>query len=175
MQTSRYYLYFNCFALFYFEDPSAVEFTRDDWKLINQRWTQTALPKQDEETKSTWSKCSETKGMKVALQHKLLGSWLIDPTCGKLFKQQVSELMESSSTTKESQWVSKKELMNSMDESEAEEMLELGTLEWRKNPLNKKRLQFKKVTVKENIGVTKSRAIKTSGTQAAFTKKQSSK
>ncbi len=155
--------------MFYFEDPSKVDLTRDDWKLINQRFTQTVLPKSDDETKSAWSKCSETKGMKITLQHKLLCSWLIDPTLGKMFKQQVSELMETRSTTKECQWISKKELMNTMDESEAEEMLELGTLEWRKNPLNKKRLQFKKVTIKENMGVTKSRAIKTSGTQAACT------
>jgi cell division protein FtsL len=123
------------------------------------------LPKQDEETKSQWSLCSEQKGQKISLQHKIICAWLVDPTCGKTFKQQVSEVVELKGQTKESQWVTKKELLSTMDESEAEEMLECGAIEWRRNPLNKKRLQFKKVVVKETTSVQKGRTLRISGNQ----------
>jgi len=47
------------------------------------------------------------------------------------------------------QWVSKKQILDEFSESEAEEMIHNGALEYRKNPLNPKRLQFRRVTVVE--------------------------
>ena len=147
------------------QDPSAVALTREDWKLLNQRWSQTILPKQPEDVQSQWAACSDVKGQKIALQHKVIGAWLVDPTLGKTFKQQLSEVVELKGQTKESQWITKKELLLTMDESEAEEMLECGALEYRRNPLNKKRLQFKRVVIKETTSVQKGRTLRISGNQ----------
>jgi hypothetical protein len=88
------------------------------------------------------------------------------------------------------QWVSKRQMLDLMDaawlqllfsfvavndlsvchrfwqESEAEEMLEEGTLQTRKNPLNKKRLQFRALTTTEERECAKEKQLKSSGCQA---------
>ncbi len=59
----------------------------------------------------------------------------------------------------ESEWVGRKKLLLDFDESEAEEMIEDGTLLVRKNPLNPRRLQHKKVVTKQVEEMTRTRKI----------------
>ena len=73
----------------------------------------------------------------------------MDPQCGSFFKTRLDTVTSSKSIKATKQWVSKKQILSEYSDSEAEEMIQNGSLEYRKNPLNKSRLQFRRVTVVE--------------------------
>lgn len=102
--------------------------------------------------------CSAGKG-KVQQQHEILQIFAEDPLGGKHFLSRLQEVVQSRKTSVESEWVGRKKLLMDIDESEAEEMIEDGTLLVRKNPQNPRRLQYKKVVTREVEEMTKTRKI----------------
>lgn len=113
------------------------------------RFSQTVLKKAAPEVQELWEGCSAGGGRsgKIHKQHEILKAWVIDPSMGETFHTQVRELRMTESMAASEEWITKRQLLTEMDESEVDEMLELGTLEFKKNPLNPKRLLFKKTRV----------------------------
>ena len=158
------------------QDPNAVDLDRYDWKKLNQRFTQTVLPKGNEDAKSAWAMASKggSRSGKVDLQHSVLKAWVLDPSLGTFFKSQVSEITSKQGIHKEKEWISRKQLLDMFDESEAEEQIELGILQWRDHPQNPDRMQFRKVRTVETealeaakkVGVTGSEQIEGQNFQA---------
>jgi hypothetical protein len=148
-----------------YQDPNAVEFTREDWKKLNQRFVQTQLKKAEPEVQEIWSGVSETAGRsgKWEKQHQILTAWVIDPKCGDTFMGHVRSLTLTEKMTSEEQWVSKKKILEDYDESEVEEMLQNGSLEYRKNPLNPKRFQYKKIEIKRAKQMSSEKAMSVRG------------
>jgi F0F1-type ATP synthase beta subunit len=113
-----------------------VQFTRDDWKKLNQRFVQTQLKKSSQEVQKIWNTASEggARSGKVDKQHRVITAWIIDPTCGKAFLNMTKSLTMTEKMEAEEEWMARKQLSEFYDDSEIEEMLELGTLERKKNP-----------------------------------------
>ena len=93
---------------------------------------------------------------KVARQHEVIKAWLVDPSLGHLFRDNLQEIFASETQESEEQWMAKKEVLNYYSDSELEEAIETGEVEVRKNPKNKNRLQFKraKIVRKRTFGRT---------------------
>ena len=168
MQSSMcIYIHLFVFRFFWpLQDPDSVVLTRDDWKKINQRFTQTVLPK-NPATNKQWADISANAkpGTKTDLQHRVLQAWVLDPKLGKFFQTQITEIITSHIVKQEIRWISKKELLNDLDESEAEEMLESGALVHRKHPLNPKRLQFRRVLETETKALQCDQQLKVQGSE----------
>ena len=67
-----------------------MEFSRSDWKKLNQRFVQSKLPNASAEVKEAWKDISDVGGRsgKVAKQHAILSAWVIDPSCSDTFMNQ---------------------------------------------------------------------------------------
>ena len=126
------------------KDVQAAPLTPGDWKKINQRFTQTAMATKPD-AKKVWERIKDESraGTKQANQRRVLEAFLLDPSCGDFFLEQAQTLSFGGSCSKESTWLSRKQLLDVYDESEAEEMLENGSLQYRANPKNDKRIQFR--------------------------------
>ena len=126
------------------QDTKAVPLSPNDWKRINERFTQTTLSKQPA-AKKVWERIKEESlaGSKQKNQRQVLEAFLLDPTCGKFFVEQTQNLAFGKNYSKEATWMSRKQLLDVYDESEAEEMLENGSLTYRTHPNNPKRIQFR--------------------------------
>ena len=124
---------------------------------LNMRFTQTALPKASEETKSLWKSISQrgAREGKRHAQHRILTAFALDPSQGRQFCTAVQEMILKDSRIVDSTWMSKKELLDCYDESEAEELVESGYIVVRKHPRNPRRSQFKKLTERERVEMTK--------------------
>ena len=139
----------------------AVSLSGGDFTKLNLRFTQTALQKLDPKIQQAWKEASVAGEGKVHKQHEILQIFAEDPKCGNHFLTRMQAVEESRKVSVETEWASRKKLLLEIDESEAEEMIEDGTLLVRKNPINHRRLQYKRITTKECDETTKSR--KTSG------------
>ena len=108
------------------------------------RFTQTAMATKPD-VKKVWERIKNESeaGTKRANQRRVLEAFLLDPSCGDFFLEQAQTLSFGGSCSKESTWLSRKQLLDVYDESEAEEMLENGSLQYRANPKNDKRIQFR--------------------------------
>lgn len=126
----------------------AVSLSGADFTRLNLRFTQTALAKLDPEIQQAWADASHGRG-KVHKQHEILMVFAEDPKAGKHFLNRIQEVIQNKKVSTQSEWVSRKKLLADIDESEAEEMIQDGTLLVRKNPLNPRRLQYKSVTTTE--------------------------
>ena len=126
------------------QDTQAIPHSSNDWKRINERFTQTTLSKQPA-AKKVWERIKEESlaGSKQKNQRQVLEAFLLDPTCGKFFVEQTQNLAFGKNYSKEATWMSRKQLLDVYDESEAEEMLENGSLTYRTHPNNPKRIQFR--------------------------------
>jgi hypothetical protein len=126
------------------QDTEAVPLSPNDWKRINERFTQTTLSKQPA-AKKVWEriKAESLAGSKQKNQRQVLEAFLLDPACGKFFVEQTQKLTFGKNYSKEATWMSRKQLLDVYDESEAEEMLENGSLTYRTHPKNPKRIQFR--------------------------------
>ena len=127
----------------------AVQLSGSDFTKLNLRFTQTALAKMPPQIQEAWKEASVAKTGKQQKQHSILAIFAEHPAGGKHFLNRIYEIQQTKKNLTESEWVSRKLILQDMDESECEEMVEYGTLEVRKNPLNSRRLQYRKVTVKE--------------------------
>ena len=126
----------------------AVSLSGADFTKLNLRFTQTALGKMGPAIQQAWAEASQGRG-KVQKQHEILTAFAEDPKGGKHFMNRIQEVIENKKVSTQSEWVSRKKLLADVDESEAEEMIQDGTLLVRKNPLNPRRLQYKSVTTTE--------------------------
>ena len=126
----------------------AVSLSGADFAKLNLRFTQTALGKMSPAIQQAWAEASQGRG-KVQKQHEILTVFAEDPKGGKHFMNRIQEVIENKKISAQSEWVSRKKLLADLDESEAEEMIQDGTLLVRKNPLNPRRLQYKSATTKE--------------------------
>lgn len=126
------------------QDTTAAPLTPKDWKHINERFTQTTLAKKPD-AKKVWDRIKEESvaGTKHTNQRRVLEAFLLDPSCGDFFLEQTQKLSFGRTVAKEATWMSRKQLLDIYDESEAEEMLENGSLQYRSNPKNDKRIQFR--------------------------------
>ncbi|CAE8618724.1 unnamed protein product [Polarella glacialis] len=75
-------------------------------------------------------------------------------------KREPEEIQEKHSIKAEARWISKKELMDEYDESEAEELIENGFIQWRKHPANPQTLQFKRAHCTELHEIAKDNCCK---------------
>lgn len=82
----------------------------------------------------------DTKGN--ANKRKIVHGWILDPQFQDGFYGSISGINTTESIGRKSEWMSKKEVLDKYDESEAEEMVEAGTLNRRRNPKNLKRWQY---------------------------------
>ena len=130
------------------------------------RFTQTAV-KKDAEAAKKWDLInSQAKpGTKVDLQHKVLTAWVLDPKLGQFFHSQVTDIITNHCFEQKVSWISKKQLLEVYDESEAEELIEAGHLQWRKHPANPKRLQFRKVKETETKQLQTNQKLSIHGTE----------
>jgi hypothetical protein len=138
--------------------------SREDWKKLNQRFVQTKLAKTGQEVQKIWSDVASETGRtgKRDKQHQILTAWVIDPSCGSAFLENVRTLQSSEKYVGTEAWVSHKKIQEEYSDDELEEMLESGAIEVRKNPLNPRRLQYKKQTMvrQKEVGVKKSITLK---------------
>ena len=116
--------------------------------------------------KDLWDKVSGVAG-KIANQHKMLRAWVLNPNLGEGFYQQVHELSEIHSIKRSAEWISRKQLLDGLDESEAEELIECGAIEVRKHPDNPKSYQFKRVTTVESKEGVKTKVKRSLGVMKA--------
>jgi hypothetical protein len=96
---------------------------------------------------------------KRTAQHKVLIAFAIDPQLGSTFMNITQSYKMEQKRIVEEEWVSKKKILEEYDESEAEELLEIGALEKRTHPKNPRRLQFKRITEKESRVAKKEQSI----------------
>jgi hypothetical protein len=106
---------------------------------------------------------------KVAKQHNVIKAWLVDPSVGQLFRENLQEIFASEIHESEEQWMAKKEVLNYYDDSELEEAIEAGEVEIRKNPKNKNRLQFKRTKTVKRKTVGRTGKMSVRGEQAEDT------
>ena len=97
------------------------------------------------EAKSVWERLKQTSqpGQLQHSQRKILKAFLLDPECSTVFLEHTAGVCEEHHVEEEEEWISRKQLLDLYEESEAEEMLETGALQYRKHPKNPKRMQFK--------------------------------
>ncbi len=151
------------------QDPDCVELSRDDWRKLNMRFSQT-VSKRSSDAAKAWEAASLSgqsgRTGKVAKQHEVIKAWLIDPSLGHLWRQNLQEIFASETHESEEQWMAKKEVLNYYSDSELEEAIETGEVEVRKNPKNKKRLQFKRTKLVKKKSVGRSGKVTIRGEQA---------
>lgn len=141
------------------QDPDCVSLSRDDWRKLNMRFSTTVAKRSADATKA-WEAASSVgqsgRTGKVARQHEVIKAWLVDPSLGSLFRDNLQEIFASETQESEEQWMAKKEVLNYYSDSELEEAIDTGEVEVRKNPKNKNRLQFKrtKIVRKKTVGRT---------------------
>lgn len=136
------------------QDDGQVQFSRQEWQQLYNRFNQTGIKKLSGEAQKCWSELKTEQGRsgKKAKQQKMIKAWIIDPNDGKFFQSRLNSITAAKSIEQEEEWVSRKRILEEYDESEAEEMVRIGAMEVRKNPSNPKRHQFKlsKVTSKNS-------------------------
>ena len=120
----------------------------------------TTVAKRSADATKAWETASSVgqagRTGKVARQHEVIKAWLVDPSLGNLFRDNLQEILASETQESEEQWMAKKEVLNYYSDSELEEAIETSEVEVRKNPKNKNRLQFKrtKIVRKKTAGRT---------------------
>ena len=126
-------------------DPKAVTFTTDEWKKLILRFTQTILPKAKEEVKQIWGSVKDKpmRSGKREAQHGIIQAYLLDNSMGERFLSMTRRLFISTQSLEQhEQWVSKKKLLEEMDESEAEDQIACGAVLVRKHPACPSRKQY---------------------------------
>jgi hypothetical protein len=115
-----------------------------DFKKLNMRFTQTALKsKADGQTKTLWEQVSakgHREGKREA-QHKIRAAFALDPACGSSFATALQELSLTDTIWQNATWMSRKELLGCYSESEAEELVENGSIETRSAIVSTKHVQ----------------------------------
>lgn len=121
-----------------------MELSPQEWKKLNLRFTQTALPKSPASVHDVWGAISKkpVREGKQAQQRQVLKAFVLDPQFGDKFFSLTMNLVKSESIKEEEQWISRKALLDAMSESEAEEQVRCGSIKVRKNPKCPTRCQF---------------------------------
>ena len=150
------------------DSGTEVSLKTDEWRKLNNRFSQTELKKMSPDNQKKWAELSSQKGRsgKTVLQHKVMLSYVINGENSTQFKNVMAEISMTNSHSQSTEWVSKKRILDDYDESEVEEMLECGSLEVPRNPDNKKRFQYKMVRIQETDTVTKTQAVGVRGSEA---------
>ena len=105
---------------------------------LNERFTQTGLTKASAEVRSLWKEIQQRPARegKRHDHHRLLHSFALGPSCGKYLTSVLQQMDFNRSLQQESEWISKKQLLDLFSESEAEGLVIAGAVEVRTHPQN---------------------------------------
>ena len=95
------------------QDPDCVNLSRGDRRTLNMRFSTTVAKRSADATKA-WEAASSVgqsgRTGKVARQHEVIKAWLVEPSLGSLFRDNLQEIFAPETQESEEQWMAKKEV-----------------------------------------------------------------